>query len=187
MGVISQFPPSESSMIKRALLEAGLKKHLIEHLNLPGICDVHALEAGGGTATLWISMKKMYSGHVDQAAFGTLGHFGMSYFKWIIICDDDIDINDPFMRDWVMAWRVRPDKDIKTIPNTASVELDPSSFEPGVEQADITGCKMIIDATRKWEYPSISLPPLNKMRDVSEAWSSYGLPPLDNLKLPRQD
>ena len=106
-------------MIKRALLEAGLKKHLTEDLNLPGIHDVHALEAGGGTATLWISMKQMYSGHVDQTAFGTMGHFGMSYFKWIVICDDDIDINDPFMRDWVMAWRVRPDKDIKTIPHTA--------------------------------------------------------------------
>ena len=42
-------------MIKRALLEAGLKKHLTEDLNLPAY--VHALEAGGGTATLWISMK----------------------------------------------------------------------------------------------------------------------------------
>ena len=45
LGVISQFPPSESSMIKRALLEAGLKKHLSVDLNLPGITDVHALEA----------------------------------------------------------------------------------------------------------------------------------------------
>ena len=187
MGVISQFPPSESSMIKRALLEAGLKKHLTEDLNLPGIHDVHALEAGGGTATLWISMKKMYSGHVDQTAFGTMGHFGMSYFKWIVICDDDIDINDPFMRDWVMAWRVRPDKDIKLIPDTASVELDPSSFEPGKTQADISGAKMIIDATKKWDYPAVSLPPLEQMRDVADNWADYGLPPLDELKLPRED
>jgi UbiD family decarboxylase len=187
MGVISQFPPSESSMIKRALLEAGLKKHLTEDLNLPGIHDVHALEAGGGTATLWISMKKMYSGHVDQTAFGTMGHFGMSYFKWIVICDDDIDINDPFMRDWVMAWRVRPDKDIKLIPDTASVELDPSSFEPGKTQADISGAKMIIDATKKWDYPAVSLPPLEQMRDVADNWADYGLPPLDELKLPREE
>jgi len=173
-------------MIKRALLEAGLKKHLAVDLNLPGIRDVHALEAGGGTATLWISVKKMYSGHVDQIAFGTMGHFGMSYFKWIVISDDDIDINDPFMRDWVMAWRVRPDKDIKIIPSTASVELDPSSFEPGKTQADITGTKMIIDATRKWDYPAVSLPPEKTMRQVEKDWGEYGLPPLDELKLPAE-
>ena len=186
MGVISQFPPSESSMIKRALLEAGLKKHLSEVLNLPGIRDVHALEAGGGTATLWISMRKMYTGHVEQAAFGTLGHFGMSYYKWIIVCDDDIDIEDPFMRDWVMAWRVRPDKDIHMVPDTAPVELDPSSFEPDLAAAEARGSKMIIDATRKWEYPAVSLPPAERMREVAESWSDYGLPPLGELRLPQQ-
>ncbi len=185
LGVISQFPPSESSMIKRALLEAGLKKHLSVDLNLPGITDVHALEAGGATATLWISMKKMYTGHVDQTAMGVMGHFGMSYYKWIVLCDDDIDINDPFMRDWVMAWRVRPDKDIKMIANTASVELDPSSFEPGKTQADITGAKMIIDATKKWDYPALSLPPPERMREVAANWDAYGLPPLGELKLPQ--
>ena len=185
MGVISQFPPSESSMIKRALLEAGLKKHLAEDLNLPGIRAVHALEAGGGTATLWISMRKMYAGHVDQTAFGVLGHFGMSYFKWIVVCDDDVDIEDPFMRDWVMAWRVRPDRDIRLIGDTAPVELDPSSFEPGRTGSEIRGAKMIVDATRKWEYPALSLPPPARMREVAENWDEYGLPPLDELKLPR--
>lgn len=186
MGVISQFPPSESSMIKRALLEAGLKKHLSVDLNLPGIVDVHALEAGGGTAILWISLKKMYAGHVDQTAMGVMGHFGMSYYKWIVICDADVDIEDPFMRDWVMAWRVRPETDIREIRDTASVELDPSSFAPGKTQADITGTKLIIDATRKWDYPDVSLPPLDLMREVAADWDSYGLPPLGDLKLPRK-
>src|SRR3972149_186125 len=53
LGVLSQFPPSESSIIKRALLEASLLKHLRENLKIPGIADVHALEAGGRTATPW--------------------------------------------------------------------------------------------------------------------------------------
>jgi UbiD family decarboxylase len=46
LGIISQFPPSESSMIKRNLLEANLLKHLRETLRIPGIVDIHALEAG---------------------------------------------------------------------------------------------------------------------------------------------
>lgn len=186
VGVISQFPPSESSMIKVALLEAGVKKHLSDDLNIPGVVDVHALEAGGCTAILWISLKKMYKGHVDQTVFGTMGHFGMSYYKWIVVTDDDIDIRDPFMRDWILAWRVRAEKDIRIIDGTAPVELDPSSFRPGLASDEIKGAKVIIDATRKWDYPDISLPPLDKLRKVALDWEQYGLPALDELRLPRQ-
>ena len=144
LGIISQLPPSESSMIKRSLLEAGLKKHLSEDLRIPGIADVHALEAGGCTATLWISLKKMYAGHVDQAVFGAFGHMGMSYFKWIVVTDDDIDIEDPFMRDWILAWRVRPEKDVRVIESPAAVELDPSSFGPDApEGGQAPGAKVV--------------------------------------------
>ena len=37
LGSISRFPPSESSLIKRALLEAGLKKHLRDSFNISDI------------------------------------------------------------------------------------------------------------------------------------------------------
>ena len=188
MGVVSQLPPSESSMIKRSLLEAGLKKHLREDLRIPGITAVHALEAGGCTATLWIALDKMYAGHVDQTVFGALGHMGTSYFKWIVVTDDDVDIEDPFMRDWVLAWRVRPEADLRVIPCAGAVELDPSSFGPDAPEGGQTpGAKVVIDATRKWEYPGISLPPLATLRGVAADWESYGLPPLDDLKLPRAE
>jgi UbiD family decarboxylase len=172
-------------MIKHMLLEANLLKHLRNVLNIPGITDVHALEAGGATAILWIAAKKMYSGHIDQIVMATLGYFGMSYYKWIVVTDDDVDIRDPFMRDWVMAWRVRPDKDMRIIADTAMVELDPSSLKPDLPPDEIKGAKVIIDATRKWQYPDISLPPLKRMKQVAENWSAYGLPPLGELKLPR--
>ena len=47
--------------------------------------------------------------------------------------------------------------------------------------------KMVIDATKKWDYPAVSLPPLAKMREVADNWDEYGLPPLDELKLPREE
>ena len=99
----------------------------------------------------------MYAGHVDQAVFGALGHMGMSYFKWIVVTDDDIDIEDPFMRDWIMAWRVRPEHDLRVIETPAAVELDPSSYGPDApEGGQSSGAKVIVDATRKWDYPGIS-------------------------------
>jgi UbiD family decarboxylase len=185
LGVISQFPPSESSMLKVALLESNLLNHLTKVLNIPGIADVHALEAGGCTATLWVSVKKIYAGQIDQLALGVWGYMGMSYFKWIVVTDDDIDIRDPFMRDWVMAWRVRPDKDMRILTDTAAVELDPASLLPDIASEDIRGGKALIDATKKWAYPDVSLPPLGQLRKVAAGWSKYGLPALGELKLPK--
>ena len=173
-------------MLKVALLESNILKHLKTTLNIPGIADVHALEAGGCTAICWVSLKKMYHGQVDQTAMAIWGYMGMSYFKWLVVCDDDVDIRDPFMRDWVMAWRVRPDKDMRIIADTAMVELDPSSLEPGLAMSETRGAKALIDATQKWEYPGISLPPRDMMEKVAREWEAYGLPALDELKVPKR-
>ena len=90
------------------------------------------------------------------------------------------------MRDWILAWRVRPEHDVRVIETPAAVELDPSSFGPDApEGGQAPGAKVVIDATRKWHYPGISLPPLEKLREVAADWESYGLPPLEDLKLPR--
>jgi 4-hydroxy-3-polyprenylbenzoate decarboxylase len=185
LGIISQFPPSESSMIKRNLLEADLLKHLTKTLRIPGIVDLHALESGGCTAQLWVSLKKMYTGHQDQLAMAVLGYFGMSYYKWIVIADEDDDIRDPFMREWILSWRVNPMRDMRVIPNTAAIELDPSGYPPEEIPTENLGSKVIIDATRRWKYPAISLPPRQRLEQVAENWADYGLPPLDDLHLPK--
>jgi 4-hydroxy-3-polyprenylbenzoate decarboxylase len=185
LGIISQFPPSESSTIKRNLLEANLLKHLAQTLRIPGIVDLHALESGGCTATLWVSLKKMYTGHVDQLAMAVLGYFGMSYYKWIVIADEDDDIRDPFMREWILSWRVNPARDMRILPNTAAIELDPSGHPPEEIPDQDLGSKVIIDATRRWKYPGISLPSREHIEQVVERWSSYGLPPLDDVRLPK--
>ena len=185
LGLISQFPPSESTMIKRNLLEASLYKHLSVDLSLPGIADVHAIEAGGCTAILWVSVKKMYAGHIDQLVCGVMGYFGMSYYKWIVVTDDDVDIRDPFIRDWVLSWRVRPEEDMRVIPTEGAVELDPSSMPPELGMEGATGAKIIIDATKKWEYPAVSLPPREYLERVIQDWNRYELPALGNVQLPR--
>src|SRR5258707_11222001 len=132
MGVVSQFPPSESSMIKKVLLEAGLIRHLTETLNIPGIADAHVPEAGGGTAVLWVSLRKTYTGQVDQVMFGALGHFGTSYFKWLVVTDDDVDIRDPFMRDWILSWRGQPHPPPRPIPRSGGGGRAPSGRPPAV-------------------------------------------------------
>jgi 4-hydroxy-3-polyprenylbenzoate decarboxylase len=47
------------------------------------------------------------------------------------------------------------------------------------------GAKVLIDATKKFEYPAISLPPTQFMQRVYANWSDYGLPALGELRLPK--
>jgi 3-polyprenyl-4-hydroxybenzoate decarboxylase len=101
------------------------------------------------------------------------------------VCDDDVDIRDPFMRDWVLSWRVQPDRDLRIIPNSGAVELDPSVHPPDVILPERLGAKVLIDATKKFEYPAISLPPMQYLQNVYSNWSQYGLPELDQLRLPK--
>ena len=46
--------------------------------------------------------------------------------------------------------------------------------------------KAMIDATQKWDYPGISLPPREMMEKVAGEWESYGLPPIGELKVPKR-
>jgi 4-hydroxy-3-polyprenylbenzoate decarboxylase len=51
--------------------------------------------------------------------------------------------------------------------------------------AEELGSKVIVDATRRWTYPAISLPPRHRIQQVADNWEAYGLPPLDEVRLPK--
>lgn len=185
VGLISQFPPNESTVLKRHFLETAIHRHLASTLKIPGLVDLHMPEAGGSAAALWMSVRKVYAGQVEQLMNGALGFCGMSYFKWIVVVDDDVDVRDPFIREWVMNYRVRPDKDIRVLSDMGALELDPSSDDPARGDRPMTGAKALIDATKKWRYPDVSFPPRRYLERVREDWSKYELPPLGEINLPR--
>jgi 4-hydroxy-3-polyprenylbenzoate decarboxylase len=74
---------------------------------------------------------------------------------------------------------------MRILPNTAAIELDPSGHPPEEIPEEDLGSKVIIDATRRWKYPPISLPSREHMDEVAKLWPSYGLPPLDEVLLPK--
>jgi UbiD family decarboxylase len=170
----SQMPPSESSLLRQIPEEANIYKHLVQYLKIPGIKDIHLPESASSYGMLWISMKVMYPGHAQQVLSASWTHHP-SVIKWIIVTDDDIDIRDPFMREWVLSWRVEPIKDIHFIPNTSSLLLDPSPAPPDVPLWNRRSSKICIDATKKWEFPPIALPAEEYLRRVEDRWPEYGI------------
>lgn len=172
--LFSQMPPSESSLMRQIPEEANIQYHLSHFLKIPGIVDVHLPESGGSYAWCWISINKKYPGHVQQVLCASWTHYP-SFAKWIVVTDDDVDIRDPFNREWVLSWRVEPKKDIFFIPNTSSILLDPSSAPPEVPLWDRLSSKVCIDATKKWKFPEIALPPEHYLKRIEEAWDQYKL------------
>ncbi len=173
--LLSQMPPSESSLMRSLQREAKIFSFLKDTLKIR-IKDVHIPESGGGAAHLLLSIDKRYEGDVAQAAHGAWA-VEPSLGKFTIVTDADIDVRQPFSREWAMAFRARPAQDIQIFRDTAAVGLDPSLFQPGDIKGpeQLSGSKVLIDATMKFPYPRKSLPPEEDMEKVRNSWQEYGL------------
>jgi len=97
------------------------------------------------------------------------------YTKFIIVCDDDVDIRDWKEVVWAMTTRVDPIRDMTLVDHTPIDYLDFASPVSGL------GSKVGIDATNKWPGETtrewgvgITMDPAVKSH-VDSIWSSLGL------------
>ncbi|MDP2736032.1 MAG: UbiD family decarboxylase, partial [bacterium] len=185
---ISQFPPSESSTLKRIAQESYLYKFLKHDCNIPGILEVALHEPSGTNAVLIIRLKKVNPNQPWQALNTAAGCPEVG--KIIIVVDEDIDPKDPDTVLWAMSYRMQPHLDTRVSPGKI-LGLDPSAFPPDsfssgdfvVLPPRIDTSMLLIDATRKWDYPPIALPKKEYMEHAMDMWKELGLPKL-NPKTP---
>ncbi len=183
---LSQFPPSESSLIRKLAYDAVFLNRL-RSANIPGVLDVQLHEATGSYGLLVIQLKKVHPSQPWQALHAAVA-LDPTIGKMIVAVDDDIDANDADAVNWAMAYRMRPHLDTHIVTHKASI-LDPSSAPPEAhvdEQrfpSPVGTSAILIDATRKWDYPPTSLPRKEFMDKAIELWKAEGLPKL-NLKKP---
>ena len=64
--------------------------------------------------------------------------FAPQFGKLTVVVDDDIDIRDPNLVNWALAFRMQPEKDAFIMPGTAAVQLVPQVI-PGTERTMVTG------------------------------------------------
>jgi 4-hydroxy-3-polyprenylbenzoate decarboxylase len=179
--LMSQFPPSESSKIKHTGTEKVLYKFLRYDCGNAAVTDValHDEVSGSGQAYCVIKMRKPTPADAWRALNATAGYVG-SYAKICIAVDEDIDIRDPAMINWAICFNVRPDQDV-VIAKGKSPGLDPSAYPPDVaphEQKMASTSALLINATRPWPYPPVSLPRKEFMERSKAIWEELGLLPL---------
>lgn len=173
---ISQLPPSESTKLRGIAHESLVYKHLVHDLGLPGIHDVHLTETSTSLGHLIVKMTPKYQGHTKQVLSAAWTH-DPTLGKIVSVVDEDIDIRDPYQVDWAYSFRMQPARDVTIIKDVASLALDPSTAPPEAPfKEKLIGSKILIDATKKWEYPEVAMPPKDLMEAVKKNWAAYGLP-----------
>jgi UbiD family decarboxylase len=179
---ISQKPPSESTKLRGTAHEGMVYKYLTRDMAIPGVLDVHITESSTAHGHLWVRINSRGRDHARNVLTSALT-YSPRLGKITGVFDEDIDVRDPFQVDWAIAFRTQPDRDFTVYPKIAEMHWDPSTTSGASHDGygigyDKIGAKMTIDATKKWEYTPISLPPEDMQRQVRDQWAKYGLPPL---------
>jgi 4-hydroxy-3-polyprenylbenzoate decarboxylase len=180
MNIVSQFPPSESSIMRQVSAEAIYTRFLKESCNVPGVIDVtfHNLAV---RQVCVVRLAKAARSDPWQAMHHVLG-LNPSTGKIVVVVDEDVDPRDWDTLIWTIAMRVQPHRDTHVVKNRIPA-MDPSAAPVGQEvrqrASEAADCSaLLIDATRKWPYPPVSLPRRNFMERAREIWDELELPKL---------
>ncbi len=159
-------PPDEPAILGVALNEVFVP---ILQKQFPEIVDFYLPPEGCSYRMAIVSIKKQYPGHAKRILFGIWSFLRQfMYTKFIIVCDDDINIRDWKDVIWAMTTRMDPVRDSTLVENTPIDYLDFASPVSGL------GSKMGLDATnklpgesnRQWGKPIVKDPQVSKWADA---------------------
>jgi 4-hydroxy-3-polyprenylbenzoate decarboxylase len=135
-------PPDEPSMLGMALNEVFVP---LLSKQFPEILDFYLPPEGCSYRLAVVRMRKQYPGHAKRVMFGVWSYLRQfMYTKFIVVCDEDIDVRDWKEVIWAITTRVDPARDCLIAENTPIDYLDFASPVSGL------GSKLGIDATAKW-------------------------------------
>lgn len=166
-------PPDEPAILGVALNEVFVP---ILQKQFPEIVDFYLPPEGCSYRMAVVSMKKAYPGHAKRIMLGVWSFLRQfMYTKFVIVCDDDVNVRDWNDVIWAITTRMDPSRDTTMIENTPIDYLDFASPVSGL------GSKMGMDATNKWEGETtrewgepITMDESIKTR-VDEIWKDLGI------------
>ncbi len=135
-------PPDEPAVLGVALNELFVP---LLTKQFPEILDFYLPPEGCSYRLAVVRMRKQYPGHAKRVMFGVWSYLRQfMYTKFIVVCDEDIDVRDWKEVVWAITTRVDPARDTTVVEHTPIDYLDFASPVAGL------GSKLGIDATDKW-------------------------------------
>lgn len=179
VSIISQVTPSESSKIK-AMGMATLIHRYMRKKGFESVLEVSLMEPLVNLRPYVVLRMKKRDDQDPWNAMDALLAYGDRVGKLVIAVDEDINPHDPVAVTWAITHRSQPHKDIKVVKDRpfgatpiGMVAKHPSSRYDNMESS------LLIDATRKADYPPLSLPKKEYMERAREIWEELGLPKLE--------
>ena len=136
----------------------------------PSIRRVAIPPCGGVSFYVVIGIKQRYAGEAKHVLLSALSNNIRP--KWVVVVDDDIDVQDLNDVNWALSFHVRPKEDIVVIDNVPAGPLDPAVPEGGALGKRLLSA-VGIDATRPFgevfpdlvEVPGWQDTDLDKLKD----------------------
>jgi len=166
-------PPDEPAILGVALNEVFVP---MLQKQFPEIVDFYLPPEGCSYRLAVVSIKKQYPGHPKRIMFAIWSFLRQfMYTKFVIVCDQDINIRHWPDVIWAMTTRMDPVRDTVLIENTPIDYLDFASPESGL------GGKMGMDACAKWPGESkrpwgeVIEPTDDIIQKINDIWPQLGL------------
>jgi 4-hydroxy-3-polyprenylbenzoate decarboxylase len=169
---ISEFPPSESTLMRKIGFENVYLQFLRRACNIDAVSGVCFFESSSCNMMFVIQLSNPNPAQAWQALYAASG-YEPSMGKIIIAVDDDIDPADLESVIWALSFRMQPHRDVRTLGGKLP-RLDPSADPNG----GASSSALLIDATRSGPYPPTSLPAREYMVAAQAIWEELGLPEL---------
>ena len=179
VSILSQVTPSESSKIKGMSMPTLIHRFLTERVPHAGVLEVSLLEPLVNLRPYVVLRMRKRTDDDPWDALLALLDYGDRVGKFVVAVDEDIDPHDPVAVTWAITHRSQPHCDVRIIrgrPFGATpigmVLSHPSS------RYDQDESSLLIDATRKADFPPVSLPKREFMERARSLWDELGLPGL---------
>jgi 4-hydroxy-3-polyprenylbenzoate decarboxylase len=172
LSIVSQVAPSESSTIRRAVMEPELLAYL-KSAGVQGIRLVHMHEPL--TSVLAVFILQFARGTPQTEVVRGLNVAASRYRfggRWIIAVDEDIDPTNNDAVFWSMAYRCQPQHDLKLVDGKEAGHGPKNPRDGGALSA------VLINATLKMPFAPVALPKQEFMERARSLWERLGLPAL---------
>jgi len=144
--------PDEMARYRAVMRSAIIKQNMI-NAGVPGVEQVWCHEVGGARMLHAVSIKQRYPGHAVQAAH-IAAQCGASAYasKYIVVCDDDVDVTNLDHMLWAMITRTDPAESIQFIRGSWDSNADPAIPPERRKAGDITHSVALINACKPWHW-----------------------------------
>ena len=157
----------------RAIMRSAMLKQQLQSAGVPDVTQVWSHEIGASRMLIALAIKQRYAGHAKQV--GVLAaSCGASVYgcKMVIVVDDDIDVSNLDQLMWAMLSRYDPATSVDILRRMRSTPADPRLTPEQRKVRDFTNSRMVIDATRPYEwrdkFPKVNAPSQEVTRKARE-------------------